>query len=104
MPPITIDEFNTAITEIGSFENVSEVRTRLTELQDNVTEIFNEHATLTTNNATLTKEKEDLQAANLKLFLSVSEKKKAEDTDGGSEGSEPNLKYDDLFNEKGELK
>lgn len=101
--PYTLDDFNTAITEIGSLEDVVEVRNKLTELSGNVSNIFNSHSELEKNNEKLKEDNESLRAANMKLFLSVGEKKEPEKSKGSEQPPEKR-KYEDLFNEKGELK
>ena len=99
----TRDDFNNAITQIGSLDDIAKVRAELVTLQDNITGLFDENKQLTERADKLATDNEGLREVNNKLFLSISEKKKPEDTKE-TEPPENNLKYDDLFNEKGELK
>lgn len=101
--PYTLEDFNNAITNIGSLDDIAKVRAELVGLQDNITGLFDENKQLTERAAKLTTDIEGLREVNNQLFLSVTDKKKPEDTTG-TEPPENNLKYEDLFDEKGRLK
>ena len=99
---MTKEEFLAKVTEIGTCEDLVEVRTKLTDLSDSVSDIFDTSESLTVSNNSLKEENESLRSANMKLFLKIGDtNKKPED-----EAPEPKEKrsFDNLFNEKGELK
>ena len=99
---MTKEEFLAKVTEIGTCEDLVEVRTKLTDLSDSVSDIFDTSESLTVSNNSLKEENESLRSANMKLFLKIGDtNKKPED-----EISEPKEKrsFEKLFNEKGELK
>lgn len=95
------NEFLSSITEIGSLEDIVEVRTRLSELSDEVSNIFELNSELSEQNQNYIEDNEKLRAANMQLFLKVGEKKTPEDTKGDVK-PEP-LSFKNLFNEKGEI-
>lgn len=99
-------EFLDKVTEIGTCTDEAQRRTLLTSLADEVSTTFDEHKTLTDQNAQYVKDMENLRSANMKLFLQVGEQRKPDspiDNNGGNK-EEPKLTYENLFNEKGELK
>lgn len=109
------NEFLKAIKKIGTTEDITEIRTQLTELSDKVGEVFDSNVTLTEQNSNYQKDidsyKEDmekLRSANMKLFLRVgSEKTEQEITKEKTGIDETKIeprKFEDLFNEKGGLK
>lgn len=98
---MTREELERSIQEIGTLEDVAQIRDRLVALQNNVSKDYDELATLKTSNQELIANNEALRSANMKLFLQVGAKSTEEDpTD-----PQPNeaLTYDSLFNEKGEI-
>lgn len=98
------NEFLQAIKEIGTCEDDVQRRTLLTDLQNNVSSVFDDNITLNERNTSLTADNETLRSANMKLFLQVG----SDDTDApnGSEVDKPKekRKFENLFNEKGEIK
>ena len=91
------------ITEIGTCEDETQRRELLTQLQEEAGTDYDRLAQLETDNATLTQNNEDLRSANMKLFLRVGDSRKhTDDIDEPEE--KPKRKFEDLFNEKGQLK
>ena len=99
---MTKDEFLAQITEIGTCEDLVEVRTKLTDLSDSVSNIFDTSESLQKNNEDLLKANEDLRSANMKLFLKIGDTNKKPDDKVGDPAEK--RKFENLFNEKGELK
>lgn len=94
------EEYANLIKEIGECESIEVARTKLVDLQKEIFKDSDEHASIITERDQFKTDNENLRATNMKLFLQV-----------GSKGEpkkpteeEKELKYDDLFNEKGELK
>lgn len=102
------EEVLTKITEIGTCEDEAQRRTLLADLTTEIERGYDEITTLTEANTKLTEDNESLRGYNMKLFLQVSEKKNPEDIKKSKTGIDeqevPDLKYENLFNEKGELK
>lgn len=96
------NEFIEQITAIGTCEDDSQRRTMLASLQTEVETVFDEHTSFAESIAQKDTQIADLQKNNMDLFLQVTNKKEPE-KDPGNE-PEKNLKYENLFNEKGELK
>ena len=95
------DTFLNSITEIGSLEDIVEVRTRLAELSEDVSNTFDLNTDLSAQVQTLTDDNEKLRSANMQLFLKVGNPKKSEDIID-TEKAEPRS-FKNLFNEKGEI-
>lgn len=76
----------------------------LTQLANDYEVVMNDFEKITTNNQQLIENNEKLRSVNSELFLQVGHKSQptppAPDNGKGTQS----LKYDDLFNEKGELK
>lgn len=98
---MTKEEFLQEITAIGSCEDLVEVRSKLTDLSDSVSNIFDTSENLQVGYNSLKEENESLRSANMKLFLKIGDTNKKPEDQGG----EPKEKrsFDKLFNEKGEL-
>ena len=90
------------LTEIGTTEDDATRRERLTALTDEVTTLFDNHATLATDKETLQGEITRLKASNHDLFMQVQKGK------GDPEPPKPEpqekRKFENLFDEKGALK
>ena len=96
-------EFQSRIQEIGSCEDISLIRTNLAELSDSVSEVFDNVDNLTQANNSLTENIDDLREANMQLFKMVGQKQNPEPPE--PKDPEPKKRtYENLFNEKGELK
>lgn len=105
---MTRDEVNAQIAAIGTCEDDAQRREMLTDLGNALGQDFDRMEELTAANEKLTEDNESLRGYNMKLFLKVSDQKsdsekKKSKTGIDEEGAQP-LKYEDLFNEKGELK
>lgn len=100
-------EFLNKITEIGTCEDDVQRRTLLAELSEESEKVFEDFAIAKETGVNLAADNEKLRAANMKLFLRVSEAKNPEDVQHDSTGLEQpkeKLKFEDLFDEKGGLK
>lgn len=102
-------EFLDTLTKIGTCEDETERRTMLATLNSEASTLFDNHATLKTENDSLKLDNENIRAANMKLFLQVGANKteqQRQHDQTGHDKDEPEqpMKYEDLFNEKGELK
>lgn len=98
-------EFVSRIQAIGTCEDDVQRRTLLSELQTECETDYDNLANLESENTQLNKDKEELQKANMQLFLRTTTPTTHAENNPGSEGDndEP-LKYENLFNEKGDLK
>lgn len=98
---MTREELMQALTDLGTMDDGAERRNHLTAISDEVKAIFDSNETLTASNNKLGEDNKKLQEYNMQLFLRVGgQEKKPEE----QKPPEDNLKYDDLFNEKGDLK
>lgn len=108
---MTKEEFTQKIQEItDNLSDQGKVTSVLTELYSEYEKVFDENENTKTLNDTLTTKNQELKEYNLELFMKVG---KQEDTtktntslneNGEGDGKEPTLKFEDLFNEKGEFK
>ncbi len=102
------DEFLEMIKQIGTIEDDAERRTKLTELTDSVSTIFDSIEDLTEKNKNYEEDNEKLRNANMQLFLKVgankTEKEIQEDQVGKTEEEKDPRKFEDLFDDKGNLK
>ena len=103
---MTKQEILDMLTEIGTCEDEVQRRTMLANVSNEVSTVFDTNATLTDANAQYATDNETLRSANLHLFLQVGQKQKdVKQIDGtGDEQPKEKLKFEDLFNEKGEIK
>ena len=101
MPRLTAEEFQQRAQAIGTCEDDTERRTLLAALITDGNETFTHFATVETERDTARSDNEQLREANMKLFLQVGDHKEKAPED---KEQTPDLKYEDLFNEKGELK
>ena len=102
------ETFNEKIKAIGTCEDEAERRTMLAELSEEAGKIFDDNITLTEKNKSVIDDNEKLRSANQKLFLMVgadkSESQRVEDQTGLKQETKEPRKFENLFNEKGELK
>jgi predicted nuclease with TOPRIM domain len=109
------ESFIDAIQSIGLCEDAVERRTLLTNLQDEVTKVYDEmetdKTTINTLNETINSKDGEisaLQKANMDYFTRLSSQKsetqKLQDSTGIKPEEVKTKKFEDLFNEKGELK
>lgn len=94
-------QFLETIKNIGTCEDDVTRRTMLTELQDEVTSVFDTNEQLTTENNDLRVDNNRLYDENTKLFLRVTVDK---DPDDQPEPPKEKRKFEDLFNDKGGIK
>ena len=96
-------DFKDFISRIGAMEKIEDVRVALVEMDEAISKDYDSQDQLVTDNEKYKNDNESLRAANMKLFLHVGSK-----TEPGKDNlpgkKEEELKYEDLFNEKGELK
>lgn len=102
------ETFLERIKEIGTIENDVDRRTKLTELTDDITAIFDSNTTLTEENNKYKEDNEKLRSANMQLFLRVGAEKTPEeikqDNIGKQEEEKEKRKFEDLFDDKGNIK
>lgn len=91
--------FLSSITEIGSLEDIVEVRTRLAELSDNVSDIFDQNSQFSEQNQKLVDDNEKLRSANMQLFLKVGEPKTKDDDSGDPKPPRIEKTFEELYNE-----
>lgn len=95
------EEFKKAITDIGSLEDVALIRAKLGELQETMSNEFDNYDSTRTERDQLKEDNEQIRQANMKLFLQVGGKKEEDKT---PTPTNEDLKYEDLFDDKGGLK
>jgi len=91
------------IKAIGSCESDSDRLELLTQLQEECVQDYDRFSEIEQANTTLTSDNESLRSANMKLFLRIGEKEPQKDKNPLDDGKEKR-KFNDLFNEKGEIK
>ena len=103
---MTRDEHKQAIqTLMGMIapEHQAAASEALSALSEDYESVLTTSETLTDQNKTLTTNNEKLRDANMKLFLKVGEPGKAA-SEKRQEETKPELTFEALFNEKGDLK
>lgn len=99
------ETFLNKITEIGTCEDEATRRELLTQLGEDTSSVFDDNAALTERNTQLTEANNTLTEANTKLFLRIGEERAPGTGDPGSQDPPPEKrKFEDLFNDKGEIK
>lgn len=102
------NQFLEMVKQIGTIEDEVERRTKLTELTDSVSAIFDSNSELIEKNKQFEDDNEKLRNANMQLFLRVgankTEKEIQEDQVGKTEEDKEPRKFEDLFDDKGNLK
>ena len=102
MAKLTKQEFQDRLTAIGTCEDETARREMLASLNEDGIAIYDDYDTAETARAAAVADNEKLREANMKLFLRVGDHKEPETPNKHPEP--PKMKYEDLFNEKGELK
>lgn len=101
-------DFLNKITEIGTCNDDTERREMLSALSEEVSKDYDNLSSLTETNQNLVADNEKLRDYNMKLFLRVGEDKtpeqRVEDITGAKPDENKKRSFNDLFNEKGELK
>lgn len=101
----TRDELLQTVTDLGTITDEAERRARLTALSDDLRELYDSHDTLTASNTQLEGDNKKLQEYNMQLFLRVGNPDKGKPNPEPGPGKEgEGLKYENLFDDKGELK
>ena len=103
------EELLARINAIGTCEDEGERRTQLDSFRDDINTLFDENERLQTENENITNANENLRSANMDLFLQLGEQKSKKEITKSETGADPDpepqkRKFEDLFNEKGELK
>lgn len=96
------------ITTIGTIEDEVERRELLTQLSETVTTVFDENEKAKATAEKYITENEKLREYNNKLFLRIGEQRTPEEikknSTGVKEDKQEPRKFENLFNEKGDLK
>lgn len=96
------------IKDIGTIEDDIERRTKLSNLTDEVTDLYDMKVTLENEKTKFEEDNEKLRQANMELFLKVGSTKTPEeiqkDTTGVDTEEKKTRKFEDLFDDKGNLK
>ena len=101
----TRQEISATITRIGQLNSVEEIRTELATFGQDLDNDYATHEQTLTQVQTLTDNNERLRRANLDLFLKIGTNSSGDNKDDThQDGQTKDLKFEDLFNEKGELK
>ena len=102
------NQFLEMVKQIGTIEDEVERRTKLTELSDSVSGIFDSNVELSEKVKNYEEDNEKLRSANMQLFLRVgankTEKEIQENQVGKTEEEKEPRKFEDLFDDKGNLK
>jgi hypothetical protein len=91
------------LTEIGTCEDETTRRTILAEVMEETRSLYDRNEALQTANNDLTVKNEKLREANTDLFLQIGSEKKPDDL-APTEPEPEKRKFENLFNDKGELK
>lgn len=97
---MTREELLQSLTDLGTIEDPAERRSKIVSISDEIGKVFDSNTKLQGDNQKLQGDNQKLKDYNMELYLQVGSKKPPEKT----EPKTPNLSYDNLFNEKGELK
>lgn len=102
------NEFLEVIKQIGTEADDVQRRTMLTELSDKISGIFDSNTELMEKNKNFEEDNEKLRSANMQLFLRVGANRTEEEIQknqvGESEVDKEPRKFEDLFDDKGNLK
>ena len=98
---MTREELSQLLTDIGTTEDPAQRRQLLTQVTDEVNSIYDSNETLSTANQQFEADNKKLQEYNMQLFLRVGGQQKPKEE---QQTQTEDLKYENLFNEKGELK
>lgn len=102
------NQFLEMVKQIGTIEDEVERRTKLTELSDSVSGIFDSNVELNEKVKNYEEDNEKLRSANMQLFLRVgankTEKEIQENQVGKTDEEKEPRKFEDLFDDKGNLK
>ena len=99
---MTREELTQALTDIGTVTDDAQRRQLVTQVTAAVNELHQANDTLTQSNTKFETDMAQLQKYNMELYLQVQGQKKTDTIEKPEE--KPVLKYEDLFDEKGEIK
>lgn len=99
---LTRDELMSRLTDLGTLEDDAERRAIITELTTDLNSVYDANETLTASNKKYEADNKKLQEYNMQLFLKVGNQTKKEEKI--VEPEKPKRKYEDLLNDKGEIK
>lgn len=99
---MTREELLQTLTNIGTSEDAGDRRNLLASVTDEVNALFTANENLTSANTKYDEDIKKLQEYNMQLFLRVGGQTKQKEEEPQKQTEE--LKYENLFNEKGELK
>lgn len=97
------EELSQALTDIGTVTDEAQRRNLITQVTGAVNELFQTNDTLTQANTNFEQQVKQLQGYNMELYLQVQGQKKQTDPIEKQE-ERPPLKFENLFDEKGDLK
>ena len=101
------DAFLEKIKEVGSYETAEEMRAGLAEIQNGVSEIYDNNTSLKEQHEHDTIEMEAIRQANMKLFTQLgtdkTPAKQAEEQTGLKQETVERRKFENLFNDKGDF-
>ena len=102
------NEFLEVIKQIGTESDEVQRRTMLTELSDKISGIFDSNTELMEKNKSFEEDNEKLRSANMQLFLRVGANKSEEEIQKNQVGDTDSVKeprkFENLFDENGNLK
>lgn len=98
---MTREELMQSLTDLGTIEDVAERRSRIVSITEEINSIYDSNETLSASETKLKGDVQKLKDYNMELYLQVGGKKEEPIS---TEPEEKELKYEDLFNDKGELK
>lgn len=96
------ETFLNKLKEIGTIEDDVQRRDLIADLTDEATTVFDEYNNLVEQDQKHTEDIEKLREANMKLFLKVGTENKEPEITKNEE--KPPRRYEDLFDEKGNLR
>lgn len=98
------EELSQALTDIGTVTDEAQRRNLITQVTGAVNDLFQTNDTLTQANTAFEQQVQQLQGYNMELYLQVQGQKKTEPNEKPGGEDKPPLKFEDLFDEKGDLK
>lgn len=87
--------------DLGKLDKIEDVRAKLVSLQEDLESDYENHENVANENVTLKESIKDLKAKNHDLYLKTT---KREEENKDEDDETKNLKYEDLFDDKGGLK
>lgn len=99
---MTRDELQQRLQAIGTSEDDAERRTLIASLSEDASADYDNHASVVAERDQLKTANEQLQAYNMELFKRIGTHKDTDPAPGGKPAEK--RKFEDLFDEKGEIK